>query len=117
MPAASGRYDHNQVSEVLQDTLQPMLDHSAQYYDPTVDDGADLFGMVMDQKGLYALISSWREESWRNAEELRHARAKLAEIEASATAGAEYIKAATLTTPDQNAARNAYCAAHISQVH
>jgi hypothetical protein len=128
MPAASGRYDHNQVSEVLQDTLQPMLDHSAQYYDPTVDDGADLFGMVMDQKGLYALISSWREESWRNAEELRHARAdggvngasyqaKLAEIEASAIAGAEYIKAATLTTPDQNAARNAYCAAHISQVH
>src|SRR5919206_548094 len=58
-------------------------------------DGADLFGTVLDERGLYGLISSWREESWRNAEQLRHARAeggvdglayhrKLDEIEASA---------------------------------
>lgn len=124
MPAASGRPDHDRISDVLQDTLEPMLDHIAARYDPTIDDGADLFGMFVDQKGLYALISTWREESWRNAEQLRHARAlggvtgplyraKLAQIEESARLGAEVIKAATLTTPGQNATRNAYCAAHV----
>jgi hypothetical protein len=124
MPGASGRPDHDRISDVLQNALEPMLDHLAAHYDPTIDDGADLFGMVIDQKGLYALISTWREESWRNAEQLRHARAaggvdgqlyqaKLAEIEASARAGAEVIRAATLTTPEQNAQRNAYCAGHL----
>jgi hypothetical protein len=124
MPAASGRPDHERVSDVLQNTLTPMLTRLAKRYDPTIDDGAQLLGMVMDPKGLYLLISTWREEAWRNAEQLRHARAaggvdgflyqaKLAEIEASALAGAEVIKAATLTTPAQNARRNAYCAAHV----
>ena len=123
MPAASGRPDHDKISDVLQDTLEPMLDHIAAVYDPTIDDGADMFGMFVDQEGLYSLISTWREESWRNAEQLRHARAaggiagplyraKLAQIEESARVGAEVIKAATLTTPGQNATRNAYCAAH-----
>jgi hypothetical protein len=124
MPAASGRPDHDRISDVLQDALEPMLDNLAEQYDPTIDDGADLFGTFIDQKGLYALISAWREESWRNAEELRHARAaggvdgplyqaKLTRIEQSAKAGAEVIRAATRTTPEQNAARNAYCAAHV----
>jgi len=124
MPGASGRPDHDRISDVLQDALERMLDHLARHYDPSIDDGADLFGMVIDQKGLYSLISSWREESWRNAEQLRHARAaggvdgplyraKLAQIEESARAGAQVIVAATLTTSEQNAQRNAYCAAHI----
>lgn len=123
MPAASGRYDHDQVSEALQDSLEPMLAHNAAVYDPTVDDGAVLFGRVMDAEGLYLTISEWREEAWRHGEELRHARAqggvdgvlyqaKLAQIEEAARVTAEAIKAATLTTPEQNAARNAYCAAH-----
>jgi hypothetical protein len=123
MPAASGRPDHDRISDVLQDALEPMLDQLARRYDPTIDDGADLFGMFVDQKGLYALISTWREESWRNAEQLRHARAaggvagpsyqaKLAEIEESARAGAQVIRAATLTTPEQNKQRNAYCDLH-----
>jgi hypothetical protein len=122
MPAASGRTDHDRISDVLQDTLEPMLDHIAAHYDPTIDDSADLFGMVIDQKGIYALISTWREESWRNAEQLRRARAfggingplyraKLAQIEEAARLGAEAIRAGTLTTPEQNAARNAFCAA------
>lgn len=123
MPEATGRRDHDTISAVLQDTLEPMLDHLAAYYDPTIDDGADAFDMVIDQKGLYAIISSWREESWRNAEELRHARAnggvngplyraKLAQIEEDARLGGLAIRAAFLTTPEANAARNAYCASH-----
>jgi hypothetical protein len=127
MPAASGREDHNRVSDALQDMLVPMLSHNAAIYDPSVDDSVELFGMVMDPKGLYALISDWREEAWRNAEQLRHARAdggvngvayqtKLAEINQAAYDGAVAIKAATLATPDQAAARDAYCAAHISEL-
>jgi hypothetical protein len=125
MPAASGRPDHDRISDVLQDALEPMLDHLARRYDPTIDDGADLFGMWVDQKGLYALVSSWREESWRNAEQLRHARAaggvegkpyqdKLAEIEQSARVGAELIRATNRATPEQNQERAAYCAVHNS---
>jgi hypothetical protein len=125
MPQASGRPDHDRVSEALADNLQRMLDELAARYDPQIDDGADLFGTVLDERGLYALISSWREESWRNAEQLRHARAeggvdgtayrdKLAEIEASATAGAEAILTATRTTPADTARRDAYCARHQS---
>jgi hypothetical protein len=127
MPAASGRPDHDRVSDALQDLLVPMLSHNAAFYDPTADDAVELFGMVMDPKGLYALISSWREEAWRNAEQLRHARAaggvngtayqaKLAEINQAALAGAEFIKAATLATPDQTAARDAYCASHVGSL-
>jgi hypothetical protein len=127
MPAASGREDHNRVSEALQDMLAPMLAHNAAIYDPTVDDSVQLFGMVMDPKGLYTLISDWREEAWRNAEQLRHARAnggvngaayqaKLAEINQAAYDGAVAIKAATLATPDQTAARDAYCAAHVGEL-
>jgi len=125
MPGASGRPDHERISDVLQDALVPMVTRLARRYDPTIDDGVQLFGMVMDPKGLYALISTWREESWRNGEQLRHARAaggedgflyqaKLAQIEESALIGAQVIRAATLTTPEQNARRNAYCAAHVS---
>jgi hypothetical protein len=123
MPEASGRHDHDQISEALQDSLEPMLAHNAAIYDPTVDDGVVLFGRVMDPEGLYLTISEWREEAWRHAEELRHARAqggvggalykaKLAQIEEAARVTAEAIKAATLTTPEQNAQRNAYCATH-----
>jgi len=123
MPAASGRPDHERVDDVLADAMDEMLVRLAQRYDPTIDDAAELFGTVLDPKGLYAIIGAWREEAWRDAEQLRHARAaggvdgplyqaKLAEIEASAKAGADAIVAATLTDPLSNAARNAYCSAH-----
>jgi hypothetical protein len=76
---------------------------------------------VIDPNSLYSIIAAWREESWRNAEQLRHARAlggvdgplyqaKLAQIEASAKTGAVAIRAATQTTRRANAKRNRYCA-------
>jgi hypothetical protein len=120
MPAASGKPDHARVDIVLRNAMDLMLTRLAQRYDPTVDDRPPLFGTVLDPSGLYSIIAAWREESWRNAEQLRHARAaggvdgplyqaKLAEIEASAKAGADVILAATQTDPVRNAARNAYC--------
>jgi hypothetical protein len=124
MPAASGKPDHERVNVVLANAMERMLSRLAERYDPTIDDGAQLLGEVLDPKGLYALIDGWREEAWRDAEALRHARAaggvdgplyqaKLAQIEASAKAGADAILAATLTTPAANATRNAYCDAHV----
>jgi Family of unknown function (DUF5995) len=123
MPAASGKPDHERVNTVLANAMDRMLTRLAQRYDPAIDDGAAVAGTVMDARGLYEIIAGWREESWRNAEELRHARAeggvdgapyqaKLAQIEATAKAGADAILAATLTDPATNAARNAYCQAH-----
>jgi hypothetical protein len=123
MPAASGKPDHERISVALANAMDPMLDSLAARYDPTIDDGAALFGMVMDARALYSLIAAWREESWRNAEQLRHARAlggvngplyrlKLEQIEAAAAAGALAILAATATDPVANAARDAYCAAN-----
>lgn len=53
-----GRTDHDRISDVLQDASEQMNDRLAERYDPAIDDGADLFGMVIDQKGLYLLISS-----------------------------------------------------------
>ena len=121
MPAASGKPDHERVNTVLQNAMAPMLAHLAKRYDPTVDDPPPLFGTVIDPNSLYAIIAAWREESWRNAEQLRQARAlggvdgplyqaKLAAIEASAKAGAEVIRAATRTTRRANRKRNRYCA-------
>ena len=123
MPEASGRPDHDTVSVVLSETLAPMIDHIAQYYDPTVDDGVVLWGTVMDPAGLYTPIAAWREEAWQNAQELRHARAnggvhglayqtKLASIEALAVTGNQIIQPATVATPQQTSDRDAYCAAH-----
>jgi hypothetical protein len=125
MPAASGKPDHEQVNVVLANAMESMLARLAQRYDPSVDDKPPLFGTVLDPRAMYAIIAAWREESWRNAERLRHARAvggvdgplyqaKLAEIEASAKLGAETILAATATGPVRNAARNAYCRAHLT---
>lgn len=123
MPAASGKPDHERINIVLQNAMDRMLTRLAQRYDPTIDDRPPLFGTLLDPRAMYAIIAAWREESWRNAEQLRHARAfggvngplyqaKLAAIEASAMAGADAILAATLTDPARNAARNAYCQAH-----
>jgi hypothetical protein len=122
MPAASGKPDHERVNVVLANAMAGMLTRLAQRYDPTIDDGAEVAGTAMDYGALCEIIAAWREESWRNAEQLRHARAaggvdgapyraKLAEIEATAKAGADAIRAATMTDPASNAARNAYCTA------
>ncbi|WP_034271663.1 DUF5995 family protein [Haloechinothrix halophila] len=120
MPDATGRPDHDRISDVLQENAELMSDRLAARYDPSLNDGNELLGMVIDPKSVYLLISSWREEAWRNAEQLRHARAaggvdgplyhaKLAEIDASAEAAAYAILAATRTTPEANQARREYC--------
>lgn len=124
MPDATGRPDHDRISDVLQENAEAMNDRLAARYDPSLNDSNELLRMVIDPKSIYLLISSWREEAWRNAEQLRHARAaggvdgplyqaKLAEIDASAEAAAYAILAATRTTPEANEARRQYCLSHL----
>lgn len=63
-------------------------------------------------------IIAWRDVAWNNAQRLlaapdAHARAVIsAEIEANANAHARQIEAAFPAGPANNAARDAYCAAH-----
>ena len=76
MPAASGKPDSERINVVLQNAMDRMLTRLAQRYDPRIDDRPPLFG-TLDPDGLYSIIATWREESWRNAE-LRHARARAA---------------------------------------
>lgn len=124
MPGASGRADHDRISDVLQENAEFMTDRLADRYDASLNDSNESLGMVIDPKSIYLLISSWREEAWRNAEQLRHARAaggvdgplyqtKLAEIEASAEAAAHAILEATRTTPAANEDRRKYCRDHL----
>lgn len=98
-----------------------MNDRLAERYDASLNDSNENLGTVIDPKSIYLVISSWREEAWRNAEQLRHARTlggengqpyrdKLAEIDASAEAGARAILAAMQTTPEANETRDEYCA-------
>lgn len=121
MPEATGRADHDRISDVLQENAVYMNDRLAERYDASLNDSNENLGTVIDPKSIYLIISSWREEAWRNAEQLRHARTlggengqpyrdKLAEIDASAEAGARAILAAMQTTPEANETRDEYCA-------
>jgi Family of unknown function (DUF5995) len=124
MPAASGKPDHERVNVVLEHAMDGMLARLAGRYDPTIDDRPPLVGTVLDPRAQYSIVAAWREEAWRNAEQLRHARAlggvhgplyhaKLAQIEAAAKLSAEAILRATRTGRARNAARNAYCRARL----
>ena len=124
MPAASGKPDHERINLVLAERDGPRCSRgSRSATTPRSTTARRCSEPSWTPTGCTRIIAAWREESWRNAEQLRHARAaggvdgplyqaKLAAIEAAAKAGADAILATTLTDPARNAARNAYCQAH-----
>jgi hypothetical protein len=75
-------------------------------------------GTDIDLDGLMSLLVAWREDAWDNAVLLATApndairNTVAATIETQAATEATTLKTATLATPAQRAARNAYCAAH-----
>jgi hypothetical protein len=111
-----GKPDHDRVNQVLLDATLPIVRFIADHYDARADDEEQL------AEQLAVLLSAWREQSWRNAEELRFIRvasgtglayrAKLSEIRAGSAATVRSIVAANQDTPDGTAMRDAYCAAH-----
>lgn len=111
----SRKVEHDAYNPRLAALYRPVLKEVADRFDPTADDVE--VGPVDDQFA-YALLASWREGVWRNAERLAAAssdeeRAQVAaSIERYALLTAQAIR--TLTAADP-AARDAWCAAHGGQ--
>jgi hypothetical protein len=107
--------DHDLYNKRLANLYTPVLKEVAQRFDPTADDVE--IGPVDDVLAA-AILQSWREGVWRNAERLVNARsaAERAQVAASIEAYAEGVGRVirSLTQADP-AARDAWCAAHGGQ--
>lgn len=115
---SSRKPDYVQVEHFLDLATAPMLAEAAARLDPTLDDANDPLGLGYG--ATFQLISSWRENAWRNAESLIAA-ATPAErafheqrIEAQAEEIANNIRITHAYTPPLSStmARDAYCATH-----
>lgn len=115
---SSRKTDYDAVEAWLYDATAPLIAEFAARFDPSIDDTADPFGL--GNSALFQMVSSWRENAWRNAEALVSAptpaaRALVAaNIEAEANAVAQgilttqsYLPLLTSTVP-----RDTFCAAH-----
>jgi hypothetical protein len=115
---SSRKPDYDAVEAWLYDATAPLIAEFAARFDPTMDDTADPFGL--GNWTLFQLVSSWRENAWRNAEALvsaptPEARALVAaNIEADANTAAQsiltsqsYVPLLTSTVPRDN-----FCSAH-----
>jgi hypothetical protein len=115
---SSRKPDHDRVNEILNTVITPLLDEIAARYDPSVRTVPAL-GSLGDFLEFQAL-PTWREQAWRNAEQLAAApnaaerRVVAASIEQSAADTATALLAITAYTPPltSSASRDAYCAAH-----
>lgn len=111
----SRKPEHDVYNRRLAALYAPVLAEVAARFDPTADD-AEL-GPVDDELA-YAILQSWREGVWRNAERLVLARSEAAraqvarEIELYAQGIGLAIRAALPADP---AARDAWCARHGGQ--
>jgi hypothetical protein len=115
---SSRKADYDAVEQWLYDATAPLIAELAQRFDPTVDDTSDPFGIT--QAALFQLVSTWRENAWRNAEALvsastPDARALVAKnIEAQATTIAQSLVATQSYVPllSSSAPRDAWCSLH-----
>ena len=107
--------DHDAYNIRLARLYAPVLKEVAERFDPTADDVE--LGPI-DDETAYAILQSWREGVWRNAERLVNAkspaeRAQVADsIEAYATTVGTTLRATLRADP---AARDAWCAKHGGQ--
>jgi hypothetical protein len=117
---SSRKRDHDAVNRILDQVISPLIDEIAAKYDPSVRTVPGI-GSLSDFLTFQAL-PAWREQAWRNAELLATApdaaaRAVIgAGIEQAAATEATALMTLTrylppVTTP---AARDAYCATHVS---
>jgi hypothetical protein len=114
----SRKPDHDQVDVMLNHVVQPLMEEEAARFDPQMDDAQTPYGI--GYTGLMQTLIAWREQAWREAEQLVRApddaaRAKVADaIEANALANAKAIEASTSFAPPLTStrARDGYCAAN-----
>jgi hypothetical protein len=117
----SRKPDHDRYNRRLAALFEPVLAEVAARFDPTADD-ADADAGPVDNEAAFAILQSWREVVWRNAERLTNARTQArrrdvaASIEAYATEVARFLRG---TFRDRGsppgAARDAWCALHGGQ--
>ena len=108
----SHKPDHNAYNPRLDSIYRPVFAEEAKEFDPAFDD-IDI-GPI-DDEGVGAIMRTWREIVWRNAESLSLAttpRARAAaqnRIETYATGQALIYRRMFASSAKQTAARDAYC--------
>jgi hypothetical protein len=118
----SRKPDHDAVNVVLRDVFEPAIHELAQRLDPTMSQSDPLPGTTADGDVLFQALAGWREQAWREAEQLAAApdaatrQAVFNTIEDYAATQALAFRA-TLAYPPllaetQRASRYAYCLAH-----
>jgi Family of unknown function (DUF5995) len=118
----SRKPDHDAVNVVLRDVFEPAIHELAQRLDPTMSQSDPLPWTTTDGDVLFQALAGWREQAWREAEQLAAApddatrQAAFNTIENYATTQALALRA-TLAYPPllagtQRASRYAYCMAH-----
>jgi hypothetical protein len=101
---SSRKPDHDKVNEFLITVIEPLFDEAAARFDPTVDD-AQIDGTTVDETGTINILTSWREQAWRNAERIAAATteearaAVIADIERQAAIEANLLVVATSYSP------------------
>ena len=115
----SRKPDHDVWNKPLAALYQPVLREVAERFDPTAD---DIDAGPIDNEMAFAILESWREGVWRNAERLTNARTEqerrqvAASIEAFAATTGRTIRTMERYPPGQDTrARDAWCAEHGGQ--
>jgi hypothetical protein len=115
---SSRKGDYDAVEAWLYVATAPLIAEFAARFDPTVDDTADPLGI--GNAALFQMVSTWRENAWRNAEALvaapnAAARALVAaSIETQANSVARGILTSLSYVPllSSTLSRDAFCAGH-----
>lgn len=115
---ASRKPDYDAVNQVTHAVSGPVDDEIARRFDPTISD-LNVPGTGLDDEVLFQTLSHWREEAWRDAEQLvaqptPGARQLLANSIMAETASEEraFVEATRYQSPDAADRRDAYCAEH-----
>jgi hypothetical protein len=118
----SRKPDHDAVNVVLRDVFEPAIHEVAQRLDPTMSQSDPLTWTTADGDALFQALAAWREQAWREAEQLAAApdeatrQAVFNTLESYATTQALALRTALAYPPllagTQRASRYAYCMAH-----
>jgi hypothetical protein len=118
----SRKPDHDAVNVVLRDVYEPAIHEIAQRLDPTISTADPLPWTTLDGDALYQALAGWREQAWREAEQLAAApddvsrEAVFNTLEDYATTQALTLRATLAYPPllagDMRASRYAFCMAN-----
>jgi hypothetical protein len=117
---SSRKADHDKVNVMLNHVVEPLMTEEAARFDPQMENIRTPYGV--GYTALMQTLIAWREQAWREAEQLVMApddvaRAQVADaIENNALANAKAIVAATSYAPPATttSSRDGYCAANAS---